>query len=58
VVTRAAIKLRRAPVIGRPTATSLHWIEVTAKGHCGDSGDLVCTVRILGLDIVNITDVR
>jgi hypothetical protein len=45
-------------VIGRPTATSLHWIEVTAKGHCGDSGDLVCTVRILGLDIVNITDVR
>jgi len=30
---------------------------VAANGDCGDSGALVCTVRILGLDIVN-TDVR
>jgi hypothetical protein len=45
-------------VIGRLTATSLVRIDVTANGHCGGIGALVCTVRILGIDFVNITDVR
>jgi len=56
--TRAANRLRRAPAIGRPTATSLVRIDVTAIEHSGGSDALVCTVPILGLDMVTITDVR
>ena len=55
--TRAAIRPKRVPVIDRPATTTLDRIDVAANGDCGDSGALVCTVRILGLDIVN-TDVR
>jgi hypothetical protein len=47
-VTRAAVRLRRAPVIGRPTTTSLVRIDVTGNGYCGGSDALDGTVRILG----------
>ena len=56
--TRAVMRLKRAPVTGRPTATSLVWIDMAAIEHCGGSDAFVCTVPILSLDIVNIADIR
>jgi hypothetical protein len=47
--TRAAARLRRAPVIGRPTTTSVVRIDVTSIGDRGDSEALIFTVRVFSL---------
>ena len=49
-VTRAAIRLRRAPVIGRPTTTSVVRIDVTSIGDRGDIEAIVFTVRVFSLE--------